>query len=194
METINRQAANGGGIHFFGVEQLDEAGLAKLHAVAPIAAVHHGMPPFLVIHGTKDDQVSFEQSTAFCDAIRHVGTACELIPFQAHSVLESSSDFRLILRLENAGLVLPPSNRCLSKDTLPSILATGERFDSGDQSPPQAMDCSDATPQCQRRLMRGQPVSSLLRRQWVPLASLRPWRCGPAEVLLLASCFQGDWS
>ena len=47
MASINRHAANGGGIHFFGVEQLDEAGLAKLRAVAPIAAVHNGMPPFL---------------------------------------------------------------------------------------------------------------------------------------------------
>ena len=79
MATINRHAANGGGIHFFGVEQLDESGLAKLHAVAPIAAVRKGMPPFLAIHGTKDDQVSFSQSTEFCDAIRKVGTACELI-------------------------------------------------------------------------------------------------------------------
>ncbi|HUE23136.1 MAG TPA: alpha/beta hydrolase [Bryobacteraceae bacterium] len=79
MATINRHAANGGGIQFFGVEQLDAAGMAKLHAVAPIAAVHQGMPPFLAIHGTKDDQVSFEQSTEFCDAIRQVGTACELI-------------------------------------------------------------------------------------------------------------------
>jgi alpha-L-fucosidase 2 len=82
MATINRHAANGGGIHFFGVEQLDEAGLAKLRAVAPIAAVRKGMPPFLVIHGTKDDQVSFEQSTTLCDAIRQVSTACELIAIE----------------------------------------------------------------------------------------------------------------
>ncbi len=82
MATINRHAAHGGGIHFFGVEQLDAPGLAKLHALAPIAAVHKGMPPFLVIHGAKDDQVSFEQSTEFCDAIRTAGTACELIAIE----------------------------------------------------------------------------------------------------------------
>jgi len=82
MATINRHAAHGGGIHFFGVEQLDQAGLAKLAALAPIAAVDQGMPPFLVIHGTRDDQVSFAQSTEFCDAIRHVGTACDLITIQ----------------------------------------------------------------------------------------------------------------
>ena len=83
MATINRHAANGGGIHFFGVEQLDEAGLAKLHAVAPIAAVHKGMPPFLVIHGTKDDQVDYAQSTALCDALHGVGAVCELIAIES---------------------------------------------------------------------------------------------------------------
>ena len=79
MNSINRHAANGGGIHFFGVDQLDEAGRAKLHTVAPIAAVHYGMPPFLIIAGTKDDQVVYEQSTAFCDAMHAAHTPCELI-------------------------------------------------------------------------------------------------------------------
>ena len=31
MASLNRHAAHGGGIHYFGVEELDEAGLAKLH-------------------------------------------------------------------------------------------------------------------------------------------------------------------
>jgi alpha-L-fucosidase 2 len=79
MATINQHAANGGGIHFFDVERLDESGLAKLQSMAPIAGVHTGMPPFLCIHGTKDDQVPYEQSTAFCDAIRGAGSKCELI-------------------------------------------------------------------------------------------------------------------
>ena len=79
MTSINRHAANGGGIRFFGADQLDEAGLAKLRALAPIAGVHRGMPPFLCIHGTKDDQVAYEQSTEFCDAMHKAGVACELI-------------------------------------------------------------------------------------------------------------------
>ncbi len=79
MATLNRHASHGGGIHFFGVEQLDEAGLAKLHALAPMAAVHKGMPPFLMIHGNRDDQVAYEQSTAFCGAIRQAGGRCDLI-------------------------------------------------------------------------------------------------------------------
>jgi len=82
MASINRHAAHGGGTHFFGVDQLDEAGLAKLRSLAPIAAVHKGMPPFLCIHGTKDDQVSYEQSTSFCGAMRRVGASCELITIE----------------------------------------------------------------------------------------------------------------
>jgi alpha-L-fucosidase 2 len=82
MASINRHAANGGGIHFFGAENLDKAGLAKLHSISPLAAVHKGMPPFLCIHGTSDDQVAYAQSPAFCDAIRRVGTACELITIE----------------------------------------------------------------------------------------------------------------
>ena len=79
MKTANRHAAHGGGIHYFGVEQLDAAGLAKLRTISPIFAVHKGMSPFLCIHGTKDDQVTYEQSTDFCNAIRGVGAHCEMI-------------------------------------------------------------------------------------------------------------------
>jgi alpha-L-fucosidase 2 len=74
MPMIDRHAANGGGIHFFGVEQLDEAGLAKLHAISPIAGVHQGMPPFLCIHGDQDDQVSYDQSAEMCAAMPNVGS------------------------------------------------------------------------------------------------------------------------
>jgi acetyl esterase len=82
MTSINRHAANGGGIHFFAAEKLDETGLAKLRDISPIAAVHKGMPPFLCIHGTKDDQVAYEQSPAMCEAMRKVGAACELITIE----------------------------------------------------------------------------------------------------------------
>jgi acetyl esterase len=82
MTTINRHAANGGGIHFFGLSTLDEAGLAKLRSMAPIAGVHMGMPPFLCIHGTQDDQVAYAQSTEFCEAIRSTGTPCKLITIE----------------------------------------------------------------------------------------------------------------
>ena len=82
MTSINRHASNGGGIRFFGADQLDEAGLAKLKAVSPLFAVHAGMPPFLCIHGNKDDQVAYDQSPAMCEAMRKVGAPCELITIE----------------------------------------------------------------------------------------------------------------
>ncbi len=82
MMSINRHAANGGGIHFFGVDTLDDAGLKKLWSVAPLAAVHKGMPPFLCIHGTKDDQVLYEQTPALCDAMHKVGAVCDIVTIE----------------------------------------------------------------------------------------------------------------
>jgi acetyl esterase len=82
MASLNRHAENGGGIHFFGADQLDETGLAKLRAVSPMAAVHNGMPPFLCIHGTKDDQVAYEQSTAMCGAMELVEASCKLVTIE----------------------------------------------------------------------------------------------------------------
>ena len=79
MTSINRHMSTGGGIRFFGADQADEAGLAKLKAISPIYAVHKGMAPFLCIHGTKDDQVSYDQSPAMCKAMKAVGATCDLI-------------------------------------------------------------------------------------------------------------------
>jgi acetyl esterase/lipase len=82
MASINRHMKNGGSARFFGVDQLDKEGLAKLRAISPLFAVHNGMPPFLCIHGTKDDQVVYDQSPTLCDAMRKVGSACEVITIE----------------------------------------------------------------------------------------------------------------
>ncbi len=80
MTSLNRHAANGGGIHFFGLKTLDdEDALTKLRQFAPIAAVSRDTTPFLCIHGTKDDQVPYEQSTMMCDAMKTAGASCQLI-------------------------------------------------------------------------------------------------------------------
>ncbi|HTX39875.1 MAG TPA: alpha/beta hydrolase [Bryobacteraceae bacterium] len=82
MTSLNRHLAKGAGIHYFGVDRLDAAGLAQLHKDSPIFAVHRGMPPFLCIHGNKDDQVSYEQSPAMCQAMHRVGAVCDLITIE----------------------------------------------------------------------------------------------------------------
>jgi alpha-L-fucosidase 2 len=83
MTSINGHKAKGGGIWFFGVEGYDEASYATLKEISPIHGVHAGMPPYLEIHGTRDDQVPYEQSTIMCDAMRRVGAACEIVTIEA---------------------------------------------------------------------------------------------------------------
>ncbi len=62
MASANLHTARGGGTRYFGVETLDAAGIARLHEISPITAVHKGMAPFLIFHGTADNQVAFEES------------------------------------------------------------------------------------------------------------------------------------
>lgn len=47
---------------------------------APLRQVHHGAPGFLLLHGTADRVVPFEQSEALRDALRAVGVPAELVP------------------------------------------------------------------------------------------------------------------
>jgi alpha-L-fucosidase 2 len=82
MTTINKHMASGGSTRFFGAEKLDADGLAKLHTVSPIFSVHKGMAPFLCIHGTKDDQVLYEQTPAMCDAMHKVGARCDIVTIE----------------------------------------------------------------------------------------------------------------
>jgi alpha-L-fucosidase 2 len=83
MTSISAHQAKGGGIWFFQVQGYDDASYAKLKEISPLYAVHKGMPPFLEIHGTRDDQVPYEQSTIMCDALRKVGTACDIVTIEA---------------------------------------------------------------------------------------------------------------
>jgi acetyl esterase len=54
--------------------------IAGLKQLSPIQHLGPGMPPFLLIHGTSDSLVPFEQSQRMCDAIHAAGGQCELYP------------------------------------------------------------------------------------------------------------------
>jgi len=53
---------------------------AGLRDLSPVSWVRKDSPPFLLIHGTRDMLVPFEQSKAMCDAMRAAGSSCELYP------------------------------------------------------------------------------------------------------------------
>lgn len=53
--------------------------LARMRELSPLHHVRSGMPPFLLIHGTADALVPFEQSRSMCRTIRNAGGASDLL-------------------------------------------------------------------------------------------------------------------
>jgi acetyl esterase/lipase len=58
---------------------LESLMLPRLRALSPIHSLRSGMPPLLLIHGTDDPLVPYNQSVAMCRAVRTAGGACDLI-------------------------------------------------------------------------------------------------------------------
>jgi acetyl esterase len=63
---------------FLGIAELNEDAYAVLRKASPITYVHKGMPPYLLIHGTKDAMVPYEQSVKMCEKMRASSASCEL--------------------------------------------------------------------------------------------------------------------
>ena len=63
----------------FGRTDLDEAARQALRDGSPIRRVHKGLPPFLLLHGTADMSVPYEQSVRFQKALCEAGVTCDLI-------------------------------------------------------------------------------------------------------------------
>jgi acetyl esterase len=83
MTSLNGHQKTGGSIWFFGATGYDEQSYANLKAISPLHAVHRGMPPVLAIHGTRDDQVPYEQSPMLCEAMHKVGARCDIVTVEA---------------------------------------------------------------------------------------------------------------
>ncbi|HUS06853.1 MAG TPA: alpha/beta hydrolase [Bryobacteraceae bacterium] len=73
--------------------------LMRLRQLSPVTHVRRDMPPFLLIHGTADRLVPFEQSAKFCADIRKAGGQCDLLPVNGavHGIRrwEASKDFTM---------------------------------------------------------------------------------------------------
>jgi acetyl esterase/lipase len=77
-----------GFIGLFGRKALDPQTEAMLRAASPVEYVHAGLPPFLLVHGTADRIVRYEQSLLFLERLRSAGDRCELITIKggAHAM------------------------------------------------------------------------------------------------------------
>ena len=60
-------------------EKLDAAAEEKLYAVSPLNFVHPRLPPCLLLHGTADQSVPYDQSLQWQARLRAHGVRCELV-------------------------------------------------------------------------------------------------------------------
>jgi len=63
----------------FGLKELNDTASRILRDASPINHVRKGLPPYLLIHGTKDALVAFEQSLKFQEKMKAAGNVCDLI-------------------------------------------------------------------------------------------------------------------
>jgi len=66
----------------FGVRVIDAETAAILIKASPVTYVKRDMPPFLLVHGSKDEDVPHEQSVEMCEKMNAVGARCELITIE----------------------------------------------------------------------------------------------------------------
>ena len=63
----------------FGMRALDAETVPILISASPVIYVSRDMPPFLLMHGSKDEDVPYEQSVEMCEKMNQVGAHCDLI-------------------------------------------------------------------------------------------------------------------
>jgi alpha-L-fucosidase 2 len=66
---------------FLGFKEIKtDADRARIRAASTVAQLHRGMPPYLLVHGTRDFGVPFEQSVSLQQAMQKLGGDCTLLP------------------------------------------------------------------------------------------------------------------
>jgi alpha-L-fucosidase 2 len=68
---------------FLGERLLTARTAPAFAAASPIAHISAAAPPFLMIHGTKDEGVPFAQSVSMCESLKTAGKACEIVEVDA---------------------------------------------------------------------------------------------------------------
>ena len=63
---------------FLNLTEMNEEGIAKMRAASPITYVSRNMPPYLLIHGTTDKSVPYDQSILMCEKMQKAGASCEV--------------------------------------------------------------------------------------------------------------------
>jgi alpha-L-fucosidase 2 len=76
---VKRRKALGGLGGLIGTEDLNDAAWQKLADISPMNHIQPGLPPFLQLHGDKDETVPLSQSVTFEAKMKAAGNSCETI-------------------------------------------------------------------------------------------------------------------
>jgi acetyl esterase len=79
---------------FFLIDDYDDAAIAKLHEASPRTYLSKKTPPFLIIHGTRDEAVPYDQATLHVKLFKERGIPVELITVHngVHGVMNWEKD------------------------------------------------------------------------------------------------------
>ena len=79
-----------------GITEMNSEALATLHEASPLTYADKHAPKFLLIHGTKDEAVPYEQSTFFQAYMKRLGVQCDLITVEdgIHGVIHWEKESR----------------------------------------------------------------------------------------------------
>jgi acetyl esterase/lipase len=66
-------------LDLIGIKQVNAETAPLLIKASPVIYVSKDSPPFLLIHGSKDEDVPYDQSVEMCDRMKEVGARCDLI-------------------------------------------------------------------------------------------------------------------
>lgn len=66
-------------LELFNINQVNAETAPLLIKASPVTYVSKQTPPFLLIHGSKDEDVPYEQSVEMCARMKQVGARCDLI-------------------------------------------------------------------------------------------------------------------
>lgn len=66
-------------LKLFGISAVDATSAPTLVKASPVVYISKDMPPYLLIHGSKDEDVPYQQSIEMYDKMKAVGASCELI-------------------------------------------------------------------------------------------------------------------
>jgi alpha-L-fucosidase 2 len=65
---------------FLGISEVNAQTAPIIKQASPVTYVNRDMPPYLLVHGTRDFNVPFDQSLIMYDAMKKVGADCTVLP------------------------------------------------------------------------------------------------------------------